>query len=475
MPPQLRDYEISGVLHRGSTGTTYAARFRRTGHTVAVEEIASDLRSTPGFRERLAETGRQATSLRHPRTITVYNLVQDGDTLCLVTELPSGRPLRGLVPRGAVIPPATALAIVDDVLGAVEAAHRLGIIHGDVRPEAITVTREGHAKLGGFAIALALATTPGGPAWRRAAYSPDRSPGTDVSEADDVHACAALAHELLTGAPPGEHVEELPPEIAPALELALDPGPRRRMPSASALRTAIVDAAVRGYGTSWKMFGDLPDRVSGTIPPPTPSVAVAAAPEPRASPAPVTAAPPPTPPESPSRQGERISVPPPTAPRRPLVAAAPIPASAAPPARAVRRRRRLSPFALLVGLGVLALIGAAVLLFGGGGGPPNAGPLQVGNDVKLSVEPPSGGCNTTFTFVATGSLHGSGTLTYQFVQSDGHGSDPTPVTVTSDEGSFRFTRSWRLQDTQTVNGTMTFKVLSPQAHSVAQTFTYACK
>jgi hypothetical protein len=123
---------------------------------------------------------------------------------------------------------------------------------------------------------------------------------------------------------------------------------------------------------------------------------------------------------------------------------------------------------------VAAAVAAVVLLAGRGGGASPIGPLTLGADAKLTVSPASGGCNTTFAFVAGGSLSGTGTLVYRWEQSDGQVTADTSLPIKSDDGAFRLTQAWRLQGSQKVDGTMTLHVLKPAGRRLTQTFHYNC-
>jgi hypothetical protein len=102
----------------------------------------------------------------------------------------------------------------------------------------------------------------------------------------------------------------------------------------------------------------------------------------------------------------------------------------------------------------------------------------VGDDVRLAVQPGStGGCGTTFTFTATGSLSGSGTLTYQWVRSTAAQSPlytRFSVTIPSTDTTFRFTTTLQRTGPATLDATVTFQVLSPQARTASQTIHYVC-
>ena len=490
MAPVLHDYEVSGVLLRQSTGIVHAGRFRKSGYSVSVEEIASDLRTTPGFVARLAEAGKRAAVLKHPRAVTVYNLIDEGGSLCLITDLVAGTPLGAVAPRGVPMTPSNALAVVDDVISAVEEAHRLGVVHGDIRPEVITIGRDGKAKLGGFAVAYALATTPSAPAWRRPTYAPHRAPGSGADESDDLYACAALAHDLMTGSPPGESTVALPDAIRQVLERAMSSMPRERYLSATGLRSALTGAAAATLGSDWRTDGDLADRAGrgAQSAEPTPTSTAATSPTPTEvddvdptvggdalEPAaaldvePTTAA-------ALDDEPETVEAPPLDEAAGEVEAfddSEPISEAPGPiPATATPQRGRRIALTIVFAIGVAAVV---ALILSNRSSSPSARPLHLNNDVRLVATPQVGGCTTgTFHFVASGTFTGAGTLTYQFVQSDGRLTPPQDVTITPNQGSFQFTAEWKFQGSQDFTGTMTFRVLTPDQRSATQTITYHC-
>jgi hypothetical protein len=152
-------------------------------------------------------------------------------------------------------------------------------------------------------------------------------------------------------------------------------------------------------------------------------------------------------------------------------------ASAPISARAGRRRRRgLIVVAVLALLAVAAGVSAAVVLFGHRpAGVQSSGPLVIGSDATLTVSPATGACNTTFVFVGRGALSGTGTLIYRWEQSDGEVTADTSLPIRATEGAFQLTEAWRLQGSQTVNGSMTLHILKPVDRSLRQTFRYVCR
>jgi hypothetical protein len=126
--------------------------------------------------------------------------------------------------------------------------------------------------------------------------------------------------------------------------------------------------------------------------------------------------------------------------------------------------------ALLAGGGV----GAAYALGAFGSGSANNGPLAVGSDVKLAVQPSQGGCNTVFSFVASGSVSGAGTLTYRWERSDGFVSQDIPVTVSADDARFELPGPpWRISGHQS-QLQMTFHIVKPTERVVSATVPYTC-
>jgi len=483
--PSLRDYQVDAFIAEGCNGTVFSGRHRLTAHPVALHQVDRQLTEQEGFVDRLTEAARQVATLRNPHIVGVYDLVVE-DGVYVVLELVPGASLRELAPAGQVLPPAAAIAAVDDVLNALETAHQAGIVHGDIRAEHVLVTPTGTAKLGGFAISMALAPLPGQAGAGRPGYtSPERLAGRPPDAGSDLYAVSALASELMTGATPSPGRVGPPalPAIADVLRRGLAVDAARRYGSATELRTALIGATADSMGPAWRLASDLGTRsaavnpqAAAQAPPPAPPAPAFAAAEPAALPFS-------TPPPPASSAAHGGAQPPPLArpPATPPSAYLPPPS---PRARAAitevdseeRRRSWAVPLIVLVvallaggGLGAAFALGA----FNSGSASSNA-PLTVGADVKLTVSPTSGGCNTVFTFVATGSVDGSGTLTYRWERSDGYQSQEIPVTVTPRDASFSLPGPpWRISGHQ-AQLQMSFHVLKPTERLVTATVPYNC-
>jgi len=491
--PALRDYEVTSLLSSGGGGDVFAGRHRLTGHPVALYRISGELAGAAGFVDRLGNAARKVATLRNPHVVGVYDLVVE-DGVYLVLELVAGPSLRAIAPKGQALPPAAAVAAVDDVLNALESAHAEGVVHGDVRAEHVLVAPQGTAKLGGFAVSQARLLLPNHTGAKRPGYSsPERLAGMPPDARSDLYATAAMASELMTGvAPsPGRIGPPALPAVAEVLRRALSSDAATRFGTATELRAALVGAVAGSLGPSWRLASDLGPRATAALeesgnadaipapgPPQPPAVSgTGAAPGVNA---PGFGVPPP-----PASSVMRGAIPPPPVARPP---SSPPPSYLPPPKPRARaaiteidsedrgERRWLVP--LLAVLGVLALAGVAVaVLFGtgtlGGGGSANNGPLQINDDVKLAVNvPQQSSCKAQYQFVATGTVSGTGNLTYRWETSDGQQTDDVPVTITSDQGSFRFTLGWSVSGHAPKS--ITFRIVSPTQRSATQPIPFTC-
>ena len=514
------DYVVGAVIGEGLMGPRSAGRYRPSGHPVSLEEVPAPLLDRPEFVERLALAGRQAATVADYNVAAVYDLVRIGQRLYVVSELVRGRSLPALLGSESSLPLPAVMLIVDSVLAGLEGIHRVGIAHGDVSPDVIVITPAGAVRITELGVAAVLAADPAMPGWP--AVEPPE--GGVPSIAADLYATGALLRELVSGMRPEQGGEVRGPEaLVRLVNRSLTGAPEARFTTATGFREEVETVATQLLGPGWRVQSDLAARATRSLGPQPPrgrlghTVTVSLAGEPPPPPAlPVPPADPPSGnpppadlPVNPGTATAPMAEPPPgnSVPADDAVAAAAGPAAqfgpdpfAAPEgsqllepgagspggrARPPRRSRRHGWIWLLVGLvAVAALVaaGAVVVLEPAPAAPTTAGahPLAVGDDVRLTVQPGStAGCGTTFTFTATGSLSGSGTLAYQWVRSTAGGS-PTFTQLSepiSSDSSFRLTTPIQLTGPATSDDTtitVTFQVLSPQARTASQTIHYVC-
>ena len=198
-------------------GRDFAARELGTNRAVRLRRISADLLATRSPAELERELSTLAAISAHPNVVTLYRSFRapDGSTV-LVLE-PATGPLAAR-PAGSV---EAAVATAVAVAGALETAHRAGVLHGAVSPETVLITRFGAPVVGGFGLAGAGDSGTAPPDGHTA---PEVLEGASLSPATDVYGLASTLYHLLVGAPP---FDGRPEESAAALSLRIlrDPVP----------------------------------------------------------------------------------------------------------------------------------------------------------------------------------------------------------------------------------------------------------
>src|ERR1700680_2479201 len=151
--PTRGPYEISAPLGAGGMGEVYRARDTRLDRTVAVKVLPQHLADTPEARERFDREARAVSSLNHPHICILHDVGHQGSTDYLVMEYLEGETLGKRIERGP-LPAAELLRIAVEIADALEKAHRQGILHRDLKPGNIMLTKAG-AKLMDFGLAKA--------------------------------------------------------------------------------------------------------------------------------------------------------------------------------------------------------------------------------------------------------------------------------------------------------------------------------
>jgi len=213
----LRDrYELLSILGRGSSGTVYKALDRHRAHLadsaryVAVKVLKIDYHNRPEALAELEREFNQAQSLSHPNIVSVFDLDKDGDTNFVVMELLEGELLADIMQRlRGPMQRRHAMAIISSVGAALAHAHRRDVVHADLKPRNIMITRTGEVRVLDFGFArsrsLDLHTASpldAVPASAPAYASIERVNGSEPHPSDDVYSLACIAYELLSGEHP---------------------------------------------------------------------------------------------------------------------------------------------------------------------------------------------------------------------------------------------------------------------------------
>jgi serine/threonine-protein kinase len=271
-PHHLSDrYELGEILGFGGMSEVHLARDLRLHRDVAVKVLRADLARDPSFYLRFRREAQNAAALNHPAIVAVYDTGEAatprGPLPYIVMEYVDGVTLRDIVHNDGPMPPRRALEVVADACQALNFSHQHGIIHRDVKPANIMISRAGAVKVMDFGIARALADS-GNPVTQTAAVigtaqylSPEQARGEQVDARSDVYSLGCVLYEMLTGEPPFigdtpvavayQHVREdpLPPSqklqgISPELDAvvlkALAKNPDNRYQTAAEMRADLV-------------------------------------------------------------------------------------------------------------------------------------------------------------------------------------------------------------------------------------------
>ncbi|MGH3756607.1 Stk1 family PASTA domain-containing Ser/Thr kinase [Actinophytocola sp.] len=264
-------YELGEVLGYGGMSEVHRGRDVRLGRDVAVKVLRADLARDPQFQERFRREAQNAAALNHPAIVAVYDTgetrTEHGPLPYIVMEYVDGRTLRDIVKTEGPLPGQRAMEIMADVSAALDFSHRHGIVHRDVKPANVMITKTGAVKVMDFGIARAVAdgqaaVTQTAAVIGTAQYlSPEQARGEAVDARSDVYAAGCVLFELLTGEPPFtgdspvavayQHVREDPKppsalnsRVSPALDAivlkAMSKGAPNRYQSAAEMRTDLV-------------------------------------------------------------------------------------------------------------------------------------------------------------------------------------------------------------------------------------------
>ena len=207
-------YVLEAVLGRGGMGVVYRARDPRLDRPVAIK-LLGEFQVSPGFEPTLLRNeARLLARCNHPNIATIHAIETDErNRPFLVLEFVPGQTLAERIARGPSGMHESASLLIQVADGLI-AAHSLGVVHGDLKPENIIVNESGAAKILDFGLARELGggAAAGRPLWGTPAYmSPERWAGADLETSGDVFAFGCVVFECLTGerAIPGERPEDI--------------------------------------------------------------------------------------------------------------------------------------------------------------------------------------------------------------------------------------------------------------------------
>lgn len=201
-PSAIGDYRVLGELGRGGMGIVYRAQDGRLGRDVALKVLPSAMASDPRRLERFRNEARLLAALNHPNVATIYSLEEFEGRSFLTMECIEGETLSArLLREGPSID--GALGYLRQIAAALEAAHRKGVVHRDLKPGNVLATNDGQVKVVDFGLAVTLTAERATEARRVMGtpgyMSPEQAKGDAVDERADLWAFGCILYEWLTG------------------------------------------------------------------------------------------------------------------------------------------------------------------------------------------------------------------------------------------------------------------------------------
>jgi len=270
MAQQISSYRLESELARGGMGIVYRGIHTVFEEVVAIKAIFPELTLNPELRTRFVNEAKIQRRLQHPNIVQIREFLIDQERFYIVMELIEGETLAQRLKRlGAPLSAEEALEIFRQALQGLAFAHAQGVIHRDMKPSNIMLTREGVAKVTDFGIARAVGvagltrtgTVLGTPAY----MAPEQVQGHQVDKRSDIYALGVTLYEMVAGRVPFEnpvdsdsdyhvlraHIEEpplpprrlvatIPPFIEAAILKAMAKQPEGRFASCEDFEAALV-------------------------------------------------------------------------------------------------------------------------------------------------------------------------------------------------------------------------------------------
>jgi len=204
-PESVGRYKILAELGRGAMGAVYKAIDPKLDRTVAVKTIISAATDTEDRQEMLARFEREArvsAKLQHPNVVAVYDVGVEGDELFLVMEMVDGETLGQQLARGEFPSIKQALELIAQAADALAAAHEAGIIHRDIKPGNLMLTKRGRLKVADFGVAKATGekmdlTRTGMMVGSPAYMSPEQVKGMSLDGRSDLFSLGVVLYEMI--------------------------------------------------------------------------------------------------------------------------------------------------------------------------------------------------------------------------------------------------------------------------------------
>ncbi len=225
-------YKLIERVGSGGMSIVYKAQDLLLGRLVAVKVMHESFTDDPNFLRRFQQEAYAAANLTHPNIVTVHDIGQDGRRHYIVMEFVDGRTLKEIIRnynvQGQKMPIERMLALTIQICAGIGYAHRANLVHCDVKPQNVLVTRDDRIKVADFGIARAISEASqqyeASRVWGTPQYfAPEQAQGEPATPASDVYSIGIMMFEMLTGQLPFKaesqtalalkHMTEPPPNV----------------------------------------------------------------------------------------------------------------------------------------------------------------------------------------------------------------------------------------------------------------------
>ena len=199
-------YEIIDKVGSGGMSDVYKAKCHKLNRYVAIKVLKPEFSEDKNFVSKFRVEAQSAAGLSHPNIVNVFDVGEDNGIYYIVMELIEGITLKKYIERKGKLPVKEAVSILIQVAQGIEAAHNNHIIHRDIKPQNIIISKEGKVKVTDFGIARAASTnTISSNAMGSVHYiSPEQAKGGFIDEKSDIYSLGITLYEMVTGRLPFE-------------------------------------------------------------------------------------------------------------------------------------------------------------------------------------------------------------------------------------------------------------------------------
>ena len=251
-------YEILGRIGSGGMSVVYKAKCHTLDRLVAIKVLKEEFASDENFVSKFKMEAQAAARLSHPNIVNVYDVVDEGNLHYIVMELIEGITLKSYIEKKGFLENKEAIGIAIQVAQGIAVAHEQHIIHRDIKPQNMIISRDGNVKVADFGIARAVSSqTMNATAVGSVHYiSPEQARGGYCDERSDIYSFGITMYEMVTGRVPFEGDNTVAVALA-HLETPITPPSQLNPVVSSGLEQIILKCTQKKPDRRYSSIGDV--------------------------------------------------------------------------------------------------------------------------------------------------------------------------------------------------------------------------